>query len=53
MPDTPDHANYSKRAMAQDQVEVMKHFGFDKFPVVGHDRGGRIADRMALDHAKS
>src|SRR5687767_3834034 len=51
MPDTPDHANYSKRAMALDQVEVMKHFGFDKFPVVGHDRGGRVAHRMALDHA--
>src|SRR5688572_25899834 len=51
MPDTPDHANYSKRVMALDQVEVMKHFGFDKFPVVGHDRGGRVAHRMALDHA--
>jgi haloacetate dehalogenase len=51
MPDTPDHANYSKRAMALDQVEVMKQFGFDKFPVVGHDRGGRVAQRMALDHA--
>jgi haloacetate dehalogenase len=51
MPDTPDHANYSKRAMALDHVEVMKHFGFDKFPVVGHDRGGRVAHRMALDHA--
>ena len=50
MPDTPDHGNYSKRAMALDQVEVMKHFGFDKFPVVGHDRGGRVAHRMALDH---
>jgi haloacetate dehalogenase len=51
MPDTPDHANYSKRAMALDQVEVMKHFGFDRFPVVGQDRGGRVAHRMALDHA--
>ncbi len=51
MPDTADHGNYSKRAMALDQVEVMKHFGFDKFPVVGHDRGGRVAHRMALDHA--
>jgi len=36
--------------MALDQVEVMKHFGFDRFPVVGHDRGGRVACRMALDH---
>ena len=50
MPDTPDHGNYSKRVMALDQVEVMKHFGFEKFPVVGHDRGGRVAHRMALDH---
>ena len=49
-PDGDDHANYSKRAMALDQVEVMKHFGFDRFPVVGHDRGGRVAHRMALDH---
>jgi haloacetate dehalogenase len=48
--DGESHANYSKRAMALDQVEVMKHFGFDRFPVVGHDRGGRVAHRMALDH---
>ena len=49
-PDGDNHSNYSKRAMALDQVEVMKHFGFDKFAVVGHDRGGRVAHRMALDH---
>ena len=49
-PDGENHANYSKRAMALDQVEVMKHFGFDRFPVIGHDRGGRVAHRMALDH---
>ncbi len=49
-PDTPDHANYSKRAMALDMVEVMKHYGFDRFPVVGHDRGGRVAQRLTLDH---
>ena len=49
-PDGEMHVNYSKRAMALDQVEVMKHFGFEKFPVVGHDRGGRVAHRMALDH---
>jgi haloacetate dehalogenase len=48
-----DHANYSKRAMAQDQVEVMKHLGFDKFAAIGHDRGGRVVHRMALDHAET
>jgi haloacetate dehalogenase len=46
----PDHSNYSKRAMAQDQVEVMRTLGYDEFFVVGHDRGGRVAHRMALDH---
>jgi haloacetate dehalogenase len=46
----PDHSNYSKRAMALDQVEVMRHFGFERFAVVGQDRGGRVAHRMALDH---
>jgi haloacetate dehalogenase len=45
-----DHFAYSKRAMAQDQVEVMQHLGFDKFALVGHDRGGRVAHRLALDH---
>jgi haloacetate dehalogenase len=49
-PDGENHSNYSKRAMALDQVEVMKHFGFDRFPVIGHDRGGRVGHRMALDH---
>jgi haloacetate dehalogenase len=46
----PDHAGYSKRAMAQDQVEVMTQLGFETFLVAGHDRGGRVAHRMALDH---
>jgi haloacetate dehalogenase len=45
-----DHAEYSKRAMAQDQVEVMAQLGFETFFVAGHDRGGRVAHRMALDH---
>ena len=45
-----DHAAYSKRAMAQDQVEVMAALGFDRFAVVGHDRGARVTHRMALDH---
>jgi haloacetate dehalogenase len=48
-----NHVAYSKRAMAQDQVEVMNSLGFQKFLVVGHDRGGRVAHRMALDHADS
>jgi haloacetate dehalogenase len=47
---TPDHEPYSKRAMARDQVALMRHFGFERFAVVGHDRGGRCAYRMALDH---
>lgn len=45
-----DHFAYSKRAMAQDQVEVMNYLGFQKFAAVGHDRGGRAAHRMALDY---
>src|SRR4029453_16270202 len=45
-----DHAGYSKRTMAQDQLEVMHALGFDRFAVVGHDRGARVALRMALDH---
>jgi len=49
-PGGTDHAAYSKRAMAQDQVEVMSHLGFETFAVAGHDRGGRVAHRMALDH---
>src|SRR4051812_44998910 len=44
------HVNYSRRAMVADQVEVMRTLGFDRFAVVGHDRGGRVAHRMALDH---
>jgi haloacetate dehalogenase len=51
-PDTPDHSNYSKRTMAVDQVEVMKSFGFNSFRLVGHDRGGRVSHRLALDHAE-
>src|SRR5579864_3351383 len=47
---TADHEPYSKRAMARDQVALMRHLGFERFSVVGHDRGGRVAYRMALDH---
>jgi haloacetate dehalogenase len=45
----PNHIGYSKRTMAADQVAVMKSLGFERFAVVGHDRGGRVAHRMALD----
>jgi haloacetate dehalogenase len=41
--------NYAPRAMARDQLEVMRHFRFERFSVAGHDRGGRVAHRMALD----
>jgi haloacetate dehalogenase len=51
-PATPDHEPYSKRAMARDMIEVLQSLGFDRFAVVGHDRGGRVAYRMALDHAE-
>jgi haloacetate dehalogenase len=44
------HGTYSFRAMARDQVEVMKALGHDRFMVVGHDRGARVVHRMALDH---
>ena len=44
-----EHTPYSKRAMAADQVEVMSALGFDRFSVVGHDRGGRVAHRMVRD----
>jgi haloacetate dehalogenase len=47
---TADHAAHGKRAMAEDQVEAMAALGFDRFSVAGHDRGGRVAYRMALDH---
>src|SRR3954468_12909273 len=47
---TADHAPYSKRAMACDCVAVMNYLGFSRFSVAGHDRGGRVAYRLALDH---
>jgi haloacetate dehalogenase len=46
----PDHSNYSKRAMAADQVAVMHSLGFERFFLCGHDRGGRVAHRLAVDH---
>ncbi|MDO9384624.1 MAG: alpha/beta hydrolase [Hyphomicrobiaceae bacterium] len=46
----PDNANYSFRAFATDQLGLMRALGFDRFHVAGHDRGGRTAYRLALDH---
>jgi len=46
----PDHSNYSKRVMGEDQIALMQQLGFDQFLVMAHDRGGRVAYRMALDH---
>jgi haloacetate dehalogenase len=46
----PDHSNYAKRAMAKDMAEVMTALGHRRFDVVGHDRGARVAHRLARDH---
>ncbi|WP_299374597.1 alpha/beta hydrolase [uncultured Kiloniella sp.] len=45
-----EHSPYSKRTMAQDMIELMNHFGYKRFSVIGHDRGARVSYRMALDH---
>ncbi len=47
---TEDHYPYTKRAMANELVEVMAKLGFPRFSIVGHDRGGRVSYRLALDH---
>jgi len=49
----PDRSNYSFRAFATDQHGLMRHLGFDRFHLVGHDRGGRTGHRMALDHPEA
>ncbi|WP_232666345.1 alpha/beta fold hydrolase [Pseudonocardia sp. TRM90224] len=49
-PEGDDHSGFSFRAMAQDQVTVMRELGHERFAVVGHDRGARVGHRMALDH---
>jgi haloacetate dehalogenase len=49
----PDHSNYAKRALARDQVEAMRALGHERFFVCGHDRGGRVAHRLALDYPES
>jgi haloacetate dehalogenase len=46
----PDRSNYSFRAMADDQLKLMRKLGFEQFHLIGHDRGGRTGHRMALDH---
>jgi haloacetate dehalogenase len=48
-PATPDHAPYAKKAMARDMVEVMERFGHRRFCIGSHDRGARVAHRLALD----
>jgi haloacetate dehalogenase len=52
-PGDAEHARYGKRAMADDQLGVMRALGFDRFAVVGHDRGARVTHRMCLDHPAS
>ena len=52
-PDGENHANYSKRAMALDQIEVMRALGFQQFAVVGHDRGARVTWRMCVEHPQA
>jgi len=49
----PDHTPYAKRAMAEDMVAVMRQLGFPRFSAAGHDRGGRVAYRLALDHSEA
>jgi haloacetate dehalogenase len=52
-PDGERHGNYSFRAIAQDQVDVMRHYGHERFLVAAHDRGARVAHRLCLDHPES
>jgi haloacetate dehalogenase len=52
-PSDETHAPYSKRELALDQLELMRSLGFERFAVVGHDRGARVARRLALDHPET
>ena len=52
-PGGDNHVNYSKRAMAADQIAVMRSFGHERFALIGHDRGARVAHRMALDYPRA
>lgn len=51
--DKPRDASYAKRDMAADQVALMRHLGHETFAVIGHDRGGRVGHRLALDHPEA
>lgn len=51
--DTPDHFGSSKRAKAQDCIELMRYLGFDRFIIVGHDRGSYTAFRTAMDYPEA
>jgi haloacetate dehalogenase len=51
-PGGTEHRNYAKRVMALDQARVMTALGFERFAVCGHDRGARVAHRLAVDHAE-
>jgi haloacetate dehalogenase len=48
-----DHANYAKRVMAQDQVSLMRQLGSERFAILAHDRGARVAHRLAVDHPEA
>lgn len=52
-PGDPDHANYSKRTMAADALALMRALGFETFAVLAHDRGARVAHRLAMDHPQA
>ena len=48
-----DHSNYAKRVMAKDQLTLMRSLGFERFDVLAHDRGARVAHRLAVDHPEA
>ncbi len=50
--DDPEHLNYAKRTMAADMAELMSALGFERFKVLAHDRGARVAHRLGVDHAE-
>jgi haloacetate dehalogenase len=52
-PADTEHNNYAKRNMALDAIAVMNHHGFDRFQVIAHDRGARVAHRLAVDHPQA